>query len=180
MADRFTVRPAISSDIHILAGMDHGFSTNRVWQMSYQDASAEVGITFREVRLPRPMRVMYPRHPEFLIDHWTNKLQILIAEEEQEPLGYLVLVAGPAEASLWISDLAVDLRRRRMGIGSALLDAAIAWGVERGYSRLFLEMQSKNFPAISMARKADFVFSGYSDYHYPEQDIALFFCRSLP
>jgi len=179
MHDTITIRPAISSDIHVLAGMDHGYSTSHVWQMVVQDASAEVGISFREVRLPRPMRVGYPRHPEWLVDHWTEKLQILIAEEEQTPLGYLAFVPGPAELSVWISDVAVDLRRRRMGIGSALIKEGLGWAQERGYSRVFLEMQSKNFPAIGLARKLGFAFSGYSDHHYPDQDIALFFCRGL-
>jgi len=179
MDDIVTIRPAISSDIHVLAALDHGYSTSHVWQMVLQDASAEVGISFREVRLPRPMRVGYPRHPEWLIDHWTDRLQILISEEEQTPVGYLALVSGPAEQSIWITDLAVDVRRRRMGVGSALLKEALEWAHERGYSRVFLEMQSKNYPAICLARKMGFAFSGYSDHHYPDQDIALFFCRGL-
>jgi len=40
---------------------------------------------------------------------------------------------------------------------------------------MILEMQSKNYPAISLARKMGFVFSGYSDRYYPDREIALFF-----
>jgi ribosomal protein S18 acetylase RimI-like enzyme len=40
---------------------------------------------------------------------------------------------------------------------------------------MFLDMQSKNYPAIRLAQKMGFVFSGYSDHYYPNQDIALFF-----
>jgi hypothetical protein len=46
-------------------------------------------------------------------------------------------------------------------------------------SQLFLEMQSKNIPAIRLATKMGSVFSGYSDRYYPNQDIALFFALSL-
>jgi len=179
MVESITVRSAISSDIHVLAAMDHGYSTSHVWQMTFQSGTADVAVSFREVRLPRPMRVSYPRHPERLVDHWTEKLEMLIAEEEETPLGYVTLLSGPAEDSLWISDLAVDLRTRRMGIGTALVNSAAAWGSERGFSRLFLEMQSKNYPAICLARKTGFAFTGYSDQHYPEEEIALFFCRGL-
>jgi RimJ/RimL family protein N-acetyltransferase len=36
-------------------------------------------------------------------------------------------------------------------------------------------MQSKNHPAIAMARKLGFSYAGYSDRYYVDQDIALFF-----
>jgi RimJ/RimL family protein N-acetyltransferase len=36
-------------------------------------------------------------------------------------------------------------------------------------------MQSKNYPAIALARKLGFSYSGYSDRYYADQDIALFF-----
>ena len=94
-------------------------------------------------------------------------------------LGYLSIVEGPSQAMGWVTDLVVNLRRRRQGVASRLLVAAREWCRERGITRLFLEMQSKNYPAVCLARKMGFVFSGYSDQFYPDQDIALFFSLSL-
>jgi len=173
------VRQAISSDIAEIAGFDHGYSTDHVWQMGFQDGQGEVEVRFRQVRLPRPMRVRYPRQPDSLADTWTEKQVVLVAEQGESRTGYLTLIAGPSPGSAWITDLAVDLRYRRQGHASGLLKAARAWATERGYQRLFLEMQSKNFPGIELARKLGFAFSGYSDHYFPDGDIALFFVQDI-
>lgn len=174
-----TIRPAVSTDISELVELDHGYSTDHVWQMGYQEQGQRIGINFQEVRLPRPMRVRYPREPKELIDCWTEKSVVLVAEHDSELTGYLILIEGPSPGSQWISDLVVDLRFRQQGQGTNLLAAAKHWSSERGFHRLFMEMQSKNFPAIQLARKARLRFSGYSDHYYPDDDIALFFAQSL-
>ncbi len=173
------IRQAVSTDIPELTELDHGYSTDHVWQMGYQESDDRVAMNFQEVRLPRPMRVRYPREPQELIDHWTEKSVVLVAEQEELLTGYLVLIEGPSPASQWISDLVVDLRFRQQGIGANLLRAAQSWSQERGYQRLFFEMQSKNYPAIELARKLGLRFSGYSDHYYPDDDIALFFVAAL-
>ncbi|MGA9531148.1 MAG: GNAT family N-acetyltransferase [Anaerolineales bacterium] len=173
------IRPAISSDISGLVQLDHGYSTDHVWQMAYQNDGGRVSAQFQEVRLPRPMRVRYPRDAELLIDHWTEKAVVLVAEDDDERSGYLTIENGTAPDSAWVTDLVVDLRSRRQGHASSLIRAARTWASERGYAILYLEMQSKNYPAIQFARKHSFIFSGYSDRYYPGGDIALFFVLPL-
>lgn len=173
------IRPAISSDISGLVQLDHGYSTDHVWQMAYQDDGSRVSVQFQEVRLPRPMRVRYPRDPEVLIDHWTEREVVLVAEQDEARSGYLTIERGPAPDSAWVTDLVVDLRSRRQGHASSLVRAARSWASERGFASLYLEMQSKNYPAVQLARKHSFVFTGYSDHYYPDGDIALFFVLPL-
>jgi ribosomal protein S18 acetylase RimI-like enzyme len=177
--DTLLVRPAISSDIPFLVAFDHHYSTDHVWQMGYVTVSGEIGITFREVRLPRAMRVEYPRDPSRLPDEWTHKAGMLVGVVADERLGYVCMVEGPASASVWMTDLVVDARHRRQGVGSRLLATACDWAAERRYDRVFLELQTKNFAAISLARKGGFDFAGYSDRYFPDQDIAIFFSREL-
>ena len=177
--DQPLVRQAISSDIPKLIGMDHGVNTDHVWQLALQQGAGEIGALFREVRLPRPMRVNYPREPQELADVWTQHAGLLIAESGETPLGYISLIDGPAFHSGWVQDLVVDLRFRRQGVATHLLNAARNWCRERGRERIFVEMQSKNFPAISLMRKNGFSYVGYSDHYYPEQDIVIFFAREL-
>lgn len=160
-------------------GLDHGFDTDHVWQLSYMTESAEIGVVLREVRLPRPMRVPYPRNSEKLADEWTHRAVILLAEIGNSPIAYISINDGPAEASGWVTDLVVDLRYRRMGVGTQLLSAGQEWCRTRARAQLFLEMQSKNYPAICLARKNGFTFSGYSDRYYPDQDIVLFFTKVI-
>ena len=173
------IRPAVSSDITELLELDHGYSTDHVWQMGYKQDKDRVSINFQEVRLPRPMRVRYPRDPEALIDLWTEKSVVLVAETEGEITGYAVLIEGPSPGSQWVSDLVVDLRFRQQGQGANLLKVACQWTQERGFRRIFLEMQSKNYPGVQLARKVGMRFSGYSDSYYPDDDIALFFTLDL-
>ena len=159
--------------------MDHGVNTDHVWQLALQQGAGEVGGVFREVRLPRPMRVNYPREPNELADEWTQRAALLLAETGETPLGYLSLIDGPAFRSGWVLDLVVDLRYRRQRVASQLLSAAIHWCRDRGRERIFIEVQSKNYPAISLMKKSGFSFAGYSDHYYPDQDIVIFFAREL-
>lgn len=173
------IRQAVSSDIPILMRLDHGIDTDHVWQLSYMTEPAEIGVVLREVRLPRPMRIPYPRDPEKLADEWTHRNALLLAEIGDTPVAYVALSEGPAQAAGWVTDLVVDLRYRRMGIGTQLLGAIHDWCKAHGSNRMILEMQSKNYPAIRLARKNGYTFSGYSDRYYPDEDIVLFFTKSI-
>ncbi len=170
-----SIRNAISSDIPSLIALDHGYSTDHVWQMAMNRSPDEVGVTFRQVRLPRPMRVTYPRDPQRLADEWLRRSVLLVAENDGLLLGYLALVDSPAPRAAWITDLVVGLRHRRQGVATALLEAVSRWCREQEIERLILEMQSKNFPGICLSRKQGFVFAGYNDRYFPDQDIALIF-----
>src|SRR3972149_9703950 len=64
--DPFVIRQAVSTDIPTLIELDHSYSTDHVWQMALQPGSPGVEVAFREVRLPRPMRVRYPGRVERL------------------------------------------------------------------------------------------------------------------
>ncbi|MGD8864408.1 MAG: GNAT family N-acetyltransferase, partial [Anaerolineales bacterium] len=152
MLEGLHIRQAISSDIKALVGMDHGYSTDHVWQLSLQRGSDEISAAFREVRLPRPMQVSYPRNPEQLVDDWTDKAVVLLAAIGETPAGYLSLIHGPADGSGWITDVVVDLRYRRQGIGSKLVGAAKEWARQRQIVKLFIEMQSKNYPGVRLAQ----------------------------
>jgi len=179
MSQDIQIRKAISSDIPKLLQMDHGSSTSHVWQLSINKQVGEIAATFREVRLPRPMQISYPRDPQRLPDEWTRYAALLLAERDETPMGYLVINLAMAEQSGWITDLVVDLRFRRQGVGSRLLRAALLGARERDFQRLFVEMQSKNYPAIALAQHSGFQYAGYSDVYYRDQDIALFFVHEL-
>jgi GNAT superfamily N-acetyltransferase len=175
----FAIRQAISSDIPRLMELDHSYSTDHVWQMAIQASAPNIEVAFREVRLPRPMRVAYPRQVERLADEWTERSVVLVGEAEGKAAGYLALAPAPAPDALWVTDLVVDPAFRRQGLARRLLSEAIGWARARAQGRLFFEMQSKNHAAIQLAQKLGFVYSGYSDYFYPNEDISLFFSFDL-
>ena len=177
--EQVKIRQAVSGDIPALMNLDHGYSTDHVWQMIYDQNTRDVNVRFQEQKLPRPMRVNYPRDSTRLADEWTSKSGLLVAVQSEAVIAYLCLVPGPAEDSQWITDLVVDLRVRRQGIGTQLVEFAKEWSSERGNQAVFMEMQSKNYPAIALARQTDFSFAGFSDGYYPDHEIALFFVHHL-
>jgi len=169
------IRPAISTDIPKMISLDHNFVTDHVWQMTMDLTDIQTQVTFREVRLPREVHVNYPRLSGQLIDNWTKRNLLLLAEEGEFVRGYLSLQLGLAPGSAWVEDLAVDWKNRRKGIGSALVIAAQDWCGKKRIHRLTLEMQPKNYPAIQFAYHLGFEFSGYNDQFYRDQEIAIFF-----
>lgn len=175
------VRPAVPADLKQCADLDHHYTTQRVWQMNRREESDAVMITFHSVRLPRLMRVRYPRDPNRLWEDWRHWTGFLVAEDDGYIRGYLGLLANTAEGRGWVRDLVVGQPYRRNGIGTLLLQQAMQWAAEHNLHQLTLEMQSKNYPAIHFCQKHGFIFCGFNEYHYPKQDIALFFAlRNIP
>lgn len=173
------IYPAELTDINTCCQMDLSYSTDYVWQMQAQQNGRAIDIRFDTVRLPRPMRVSYPRPLDELVEHWQQDMCFLVARTpNEEPAGFLDGRADPWQSLLWIANLGVAKNYRRQGYGTRLLQAAVRWAEEQNLRRLMLEIQTKNYPAISFAQKHGFQFCGYNERYFPNGDIALFFSRS--
>ncbi len=175
------IRPAVAADIPALIKLDHCFTTDHVWQMEFlpERERGQISVSFRKVRLPRAVRVDYPRPPRALADDWTRLSGLLVAELEEQSVGYAGLILDRITKATWISDLVVDKPLRRQGIGSALLLAASDWAGTMDSRTLVLEMLPKNHPAIQLAFKLGFEFCGYNDLYYAGHEIGIFFRKSL-
>ena len=173
------IRPAVATDLPRLANIDHASTSDYVWQLDLRKDNGQVSVNFREVRLPRPVKVAYPRDPLSLADEWQQRSATLVALAGERPVGYLCILEHSHATTAWVTDLVVEMQDRRQGIGSALLNAAQDWALSRGDRDIFLEMPSKSYPAIRLALKFGFEFCGYNDHYYVTQDVALFFGRSL-
>ena len=173
------IRPLISEDLLALTRIDHSYHTDYVWQMTLEQDEALTGVKFRETKLPRSMRVDYPWPETKLEEDWQQRDGVLVALSEEVQVGYVSIIKSVIRPFATISDLVVIRRSRRQGIGSALLAAAADWLVRQGVHQVQVEMQSKNHPAISLAKKLGYEFCGYSDQYYPNQDIALFFAKRI-
>lgn len=178
---QISIRPFEMTDLAILVDIDHGYHTDYVWQMDFQSPNTEYQINFRQMRLPRSMAVEYPKPKLHLADSWQSKAMIFVSMlDDNDVAGYISLSVSSGEGVLSVSDLVVNRRLRRKGIASMLIRTAQTWAKQQENIRyLMLEMQSKNYPAISMANKLGFDFCGYNDKYFPNGDIALFFSRKL-
>lgn len=175
----FEIRPAIASDLPQLIALDHSSSSDYVWQLELRREPSQLMVSFREVRLPRSVEVKYPRNPLALTDEWLKRDVVLVAVQENVPIGYICLTEEYASAIAWVTDLVVGPQWRRKGAGSALLMAGQDWALKRHVHRLVLELISKNQAGIRLAQKFGYEFCGYNDQYYPNQDVALFFGRAL-
>jgi GNAT superfamily N-acetyltransferase len=173
------IRPATPADYPYLAGIERDYSSDFVWQMEIQAEEGQISVSFRQVRLPRSVRVEVP-HPQLgpTVD-WAQRSGLLVALLGGQVIAYAGLMLNMAPATTWVSDLGVVRRLRRQGVGSALVLATQEWARQHGTYRIIIEMQPKNYPAICMAQKLGFDFCGYNDRYYANRDIALFFGKSI-
>lgn len=191
------IRLAGLEDLGACLALDADSQTDHVWQMEEHEEHGGVGIRFQTVRLPRVMRVSYPREREDLLSCWENGSTILVATPrptvqpaedldgfvvDPEPvpiLGYCQLDTCEWQRTGWIDHLIVDRQVRRQGIGAALLGASAAWARYKRLQQLMTAVQTKNYPGISFCQKHGFTFCGFNDHYFPNRDIALFFALNI-
>lgn len=173
------IRPAVVSDLPLLSSLEHHYQTKRVWQMERSVTDGQIRVQFREIPLPRAIRVDYPHKPNLVhADHSAYSV-LLAAFLNKTPVGYIAIWEQLASGAAWIRDLVVREQNRRHGIGSGLIFAGQEWANRNRYKRLIIEMQSKNYPAIQMVKKLGFDFCGYNDNYFDNQDIAILFSKPL-
>ncbi|MCC6148483.1 MAG: GNAT family N-acetyltransferase [Anaerolineaceae bacterium] len=172
------IRPAAITDLNNLAALDASYQSDYVWQMERALDEGQTGITFREVRLPRAVRVEAPRTPIF------NKISdanttVLSAHLTGNLVGYIHIEERQLPDVSCVGALVVRPDIRRKGIGTSLLLAGQEWAANQGMRRMICDVQSKNYAAIRLLAKMGYEFCGYNDYYYANKDIALFFTRFL-
>jgi ribosomal protein S18 acetylase RimI-like enzyme len=172
------IRSTISTDLARLAALDHTIDTDYVWQLDLHREAGQVEVSLREVRMPRTVRLGYPRPASELPDTWHLR-PMLSAMIGMEAVAYLRFTDEIVPHAVWITDVVVGRPVRGRGLARKLIGAAEAWGLQRGLRRAIIEAQSKNAPAVRMVQKLGFEFCGYNDQYYPARDVALFFARSI-
>ena len=190
------IRPALLADLSVCLALDANSQTNHVWQMDAREENGGTVVRFQTVRLPRIMRVVYPRQREDLLTCWEEGVAIFVATDERvdelpmdqgrpgvasapQIYGYCQLDIQPWQQAGWISHLIIDRPFRRQGIGTAMLRTCIAWGKVKKLTRLMVAVQTKNYPGISFCEKHGFAFCGFNDHYYVNRDIALLFSLNI-
>lgn len=173
------VRTAVLEDIPLLMELDHSYHTDFVWQMDLIGDERYVSVNFQENRLPRSVKVEYPRNPRALMKEWFHRDSLLVALILKKPVAYISMDQSLTSPSCWITDLVVSPSQRRNGIGTALTVAMEDLATAQGMKRISVDLQTKNTPAMRFFQKMGYKFSGYNDHYYANQDIALFFSHSI-
>jgi ribosomal protein S18 acetylase RimI-like enzyme len=177
--DQLIIRDATENDLAACEQLDLSYETDYVWQLDVRDESGAIVIGFRTVRLPRVMRVVYPREPRALAQAWQRRNCFLVAETSGVVRGYLHMRFDTGHGNAWITDLAVGRLWRRQKIGTALFGEGYQRAQAQGMQWLTVETQTKNYPGICYCQKHGLTFCGFNDRYYPNRDIALFFGQNV-
>jgi ribosomal protein S18 acetylase RimI-like enzyme len=105
-----------------------------------------------------------PPYPEDPPDARRPKLEqmvrdgiVLIAEDGDEPVGYLLAEYGQrGPTTLYVTNVWVESSRRRRGLGRELLRRTAEVAAERGATHLLLDVDSKNVEALSFYYRLGF------------------------
>jgi RimJ/RimL family protein N-acetyltransferase len=113
------------------------------------------------------------------VDRVARRRQIIETVEGSDRAARFVAEAGGAlVGNLWIdlrtygvADLGMLVARawRGRGVGSALMEAGIAWAREAGSHKLALQLWPHNHAALALYRKFGFVQEGLLRRHYPRR-----------
>jgi GNAT superfamily N-acetyltransferase len=176
---QISVREATQEDITACLQLDLSYETDYVWQMDSRDDSGAIAISFQTVRLPRAMRVVYPRDPQTITQVWQKHDCFLVAETSGIVRGYLLMRYDTGPGHAWITDVAVGRTWRRQTFGSLLYAEAYNRARDQHLRRITVETQTKNYPGICFCQKHGLAFCGFNDRYYPNHDIALFFGQTV-
>lgn len=81
---------------------------------------------------------------------------VLVAEHEGEPAGYVSCHVDGAGGAGSIGLIAVAATARRLGLGRALVDGAVAWCGERGVDQVSVVTQGRSVSALRLYESCGF------------------------
>jgi GNAT superfamily N-acetyltransferase len=178
------VRQAEPTDLPYCAALSASVQSTHVWQLRLgydpmvSQTSTELGGMLHCTRLPRPI-VVRPASAEPIEQLWTRAADVLIAEDQGDLAGYVVLTVSPTASTTTIERLVVAPELRRHGVGGALLKTAVQWSQSVGLEAVTGHCSVRNHPAVRFYMRWGLRFAGYSEGFYPRGEIALLFQRSV-
>lgn len=89
-----------------------------------------------------------------------KKALVLIAQEKNKPVGYLVarlkMISYRKSKCLEIENMGVSPKFRSKGIGSRLINECVSWAKKHSYKKVFVNSYFKNTGAISFYKRNGF------------------------
>ncbi len=171
-------RPTLH-DLNECAKLDAAYTTQRVWQMNLSVETSDIRAEFHLAPLPRPITVPAPPLDENLLACWHRGDCMYTARLGNAIVGFLHLIPDAPTRLGCITHHVVALPHRRQGVGIALLETTLQWCRDHNLRSLTVHINTKNHPAIAFYTNNGFIFNGFHERFYSDQEIILHFARTV-
>lgn len=166
------------ADRESLLALDTSFTTDRFYRLERTDS----GFRLDEVASELPI------HKSYSLDDHVNVIPshnwVSIAEHNHELAGIASVTIEAWNRRAVLQHLYVTREARRIGIGKALVEAAIGAAQYLSARCLWVETQTVNYGAVEFYRSMGFAWCGFDTSLYDPSavgvdEVALFFSRDL-
>ncbi|HZY44394.1 MAG TPA: GNAT family N-acetyltransferase [Anaerolineae bacterium] len=172
------IRPLVSHDLPHLQNIDANFTSDRF--LDVRKSVDGFSITWQLIERPlNPPFVSTDYNiPDTEIEELADRLRTndglyLAVEDEDKLIAFLDMPREHWRNAALISNLYVDQKFRRRGVGAELINRAVHYAQENSIRAIWLETQSNNYPACQFYRSRGFEVCGLDDHFYSNEDMAL-------
>lgn len=166
-----------NADRRAISAIDTSFETSVVFDVAVRKRAIELV----ERPLPSPLTKSYPMGDAFAA--WSTWDTGFCAEDERGVAGFAAVEYEAWHARLVLWHLYVDRKRRREGIGRALIERVEEYGRSLGAQRIWLETTSVNVPGVLAYERLGFALVGLDETVYDtlpySDEAALYLAKSL-
>ena len=161
-----------------LLALDTSFTTDRLFRLERTDR----GFRLDEVATELPIRKSYSLDDG--VDVIPNHDWVRIAEHDHGIAGVASVTIEAWNRRAVLQHLYVTREARRIGVGNALVKAAMEAAQDLNARCLWVETQTVNYGAVQFYRSMGFAWCGFDTSLYDPSDagvdeVALFFSRDL-
>ncbi|GAA2259978.1 hypothetical protein GCM10010145_32430 [Streptomyces ruber] len=170
-------RPAEPGDVARIGAVDDSFTTDTVYEVVVGDDGRGFGL--RATAVDPPLVKRFPDEE----DGFPDGAHLEVAVDDGEVCGFVAAGMEEWHGRLVVHEIAVAPTHRGLGVGSALMRRACAYGRRSGARTAWLEVSNVNVPAVRAYRRMGFVLCGLDTTFYvgtaSEGETALFLSKPL-
>ncbi len=155
----------------------------QVFAASGADWDAFRSLRLNSLRLaPDSYRRIYSDEVEAPLDRWAPFLDrlaadpdsdVLLASVDGDAVGVAFVGLNPETAVMSLGGMWVEPEGRGAGVGRALVDQGVAWGVDRGATRARLAVSIGNGAAEHLYKSSGFVSTGETEALREDSDVQI-------
>lgn len=162
------------------------YTSDSGYRVRWNDSESGTIFTMEPMIFQRPFEKQERPDDREIVwyDDITHQHCSFAALEGDDPVAVIIAERQTWNNTLYIRSIQVNRHVRRLGIGTALIEAVSELGLQGGFRALVVETQSTNGSAIDFYRKLGFRLVGVNTQYFSNDDlqkgeVALFMHKRL-